>query len=285
MQPARFVALFACLTACSSDPTSTKSTSPKSDDPSAPPSGNFGDAPPSGETPPTEQTSEVFSHSADTLYRIDPTTKAVAVVGRLEGCTSDLIDIALDADSNLFGTTYDGLWRIDRKSAACTKIAGGSYPNSLSFVPKGTVDANAEALVGYADNDDYVRIDTTTGKMTKIGSLGAPGLSSSGDIVSVKDGPTYLSVVGNQCDDCIVEVNPKTGGVVKNWGSIGHPAVYGLAFWAGSVYAFDEGGELFEVTFAAGKLATKALSIPDAKASLSFLGAGSTTSAPVTPPH
>ena len=56
-----------------------------------------------------------------------------------------------------------------------------TYPNSLSFVPKGTVDPNVEALVGY-NGGTYVRIDTVTGAVTSIGNLGS-GYSSSGDIV------------------------------------------------------------------------------------------------------
>ena len=117
--------------------------------------------------------------------------------------------------------------------------------------------------------------------MSPIGSLGGSGLESCGDIVSVINGPTYLTVVGPGCMDCLVEVNPKTGAITKNWGPLAHSDVYGIAFWAGSVYAFDAAGGLFEVTFAAGKLGTKAIPIPNG-AGLEFYGAGSTTSAPVT---
>ena len=246
-------------------------------------SGQFGgdNTDPAPAAPTTQSgTSEVWSHSADTLYRLDPVTKQVTVVGRFSGCTGDVIDIALDAQSNLFATTPSSLQRVDKANARCTKIADGDYPNSLSFVPKGTVDPNVEALVGYVGST-YVRIDTTSGAVSPIGSLGGSGLESSGDIVSVINGPTYLTVVGPGCMDCLVEVNPKTGAITKNWGPLAHSDVYGIAFWAGSVYAFDAAGGLFEVTFAAGKLGTKAIPIPNG-AGLEFYGAGSTTSAPVT---
>jgi hypothetical protein len=227
--------------------------------------------------------SEVWSHSADTLYRLDPVTKEVTVVGRFSGCATSVIDIALDAQSNIYATTFGSLERIDKATARCTTIAMGQYPNSLSFVPKGTVDPNEEALVGYV-GASYVRIDTKTGAVTTIGALGGlggAGMESSGDIVSVTNGPTYLTVVGPTCADCIVEVDPKTGAITKNWGPLAHSDVYGIAFWAGSVYAFDAAGGLFEVTFTGGKLGTKAIPIPNA-ANLEFFGAGSTTSAPVT---
>lgn len=223
--------------------------------------------------------SEVFGQSSDMLYKLDPKTKNVSVVGKFSGCSS-VIDIALDKDSNLFGTTFDGLWSINKKNAACTKIAGGSYPNSLSFVPQGTVDANEEALVGYLDSD-YVRIDKSTGKVSTIGGL-TGGYISSGDIVSVKGGSTFLTVKGNECGDCLFEVNPKTGDMVKNWGKIDYGSVFGLAFWAGSVYGFTDGGELFEITFNGGAIQTT--EIPTGGPSdLSFWGAGSTTAAPLTP--
>jgi hypothetical protein len=118
--------------------------------------------------------------------------------------------------------------------------------------------------------------------VTNIGSLGSAGLESSGDIVSVINGPTYLTVYGPGCADCLVEVNPKTGAITKNWGLLAHSDVYGIAFWAGAVYAFDAAGGLFELTFAGGKLGTKEIPIPNKTAGLEFFGAGSTTSAPVT---
>jgi hypothetical protein len=230
--------------------------------------------------PPTDQVAVVYGHSADTLYKLDPNTKAVTVVGDFSGCSS-VVDIALDESSKLFGTTSSGLWQIDTQTAACTQIAAGSYPNSLSFVPKGTLDPNAEALVGYVDGD-YIRIDTSTGQITNVGSIGN-NLRSSGDIVSVKSGPTYLTVKGSNCNDCLIEVDPKTGSMVKNIGSIKHTDVFGLAFWAGTVYGFDNAGDLFQVTINGSQIQTSPITVPNAPSSLSFWGAGSTTSAPVTP--
>jgi hypothetical protein len=223
------------------------------------------------------QIAEVYGHSAVTLYRMDPTTKQVTVVGNFQGCSS-VIDIALDKDSNLFGTTFDGLYRIDKNTAVCTHIASGGYPNSLSFVPKGTVDPNAEALVGY-QGATYVRIDTVTGAITPIGSLQG-GLSSSGDIVSVINGKTLLTVNGLNCGDCIVEVNPTTGDMIQNWGPLGYASVFGLAFWAGKAYGFNDAGQLFEIEFGMTNVMATPIPIPSAPPGLSFWGAGSTTSAP-----
>ena len=226
---------------------------------------------------------EVFGHSENTLFRIDTITERMDLVGVFQGCTY-VADIALDENSTIYASTGTGLYIVETNTARCTRIAEGTFPNSLSFVPKGTVDPAAEALVGY-DGGDYIRIDTTTGAITKIGAIGG-GLVSSGDIVSVKDGPTYLTVKGTSActsNDCLVEVDPKTGKMVKNWGSVGYSDVFGLAFWAGSIYGFSNDGELFEVTLTGGSLKTNTIPIPSKPANLSFWGAGSTTSAPVTP--
>jgi len=226
-----------------------------------------------------ELIAEVYGNSPDVLYKLDPDTKQVITIGSFQGCDS-VIDIALDKDSNLYGTTFGGLYRIDRDTAVCTLISQGTYPNSLSFVPAGTVHPTEETLVGY-EGSTYVKIDTQTGLVVDIGALSG-GLASSGDIVSVKNGKTLLTVNGTNCNDCIVEVNPATGDLVKNWGSLGFGSVFGLAFWAGSAYGFDSSGDLFQIDFANNVLSTAIIPIPGSP-DLVFWGAGSTTSAPPDP--
>jgi hypothetical protein len=243
---------------------------------------HFGSDTSLGDGSTASQTAVVYGHSPDTLYEVDPNTKSVTVVAPFQGCTS-VIDLALDKDSNMVVTTSSGFYSVDPSTAACTLIAqGGSYPNSLSFVPKGTVDQNVEALVGYAGST-YVRIDTTSGAISNIGDLNAAGLASSGDIVSVIGGGTYLTVNGNSCSDCIVSVDPTTGAMIQNFGSVNHGSVFGLAFWAGVAYGFDDGGDLFTITFGATSVTTADIAIPNAPAGLEFWGAGSTTSAPPAP--
>lgn len=243
-----------------------------------------------------DQIAEVYGHSAGSLYRLDPETKEVTVVGPFSGCSTGVIDIALDKDSNLYGTTRPetppgggdetpgGLWRIDKNTAACTLVNHGELPNSLSFVPQGTLDASKEALVGYFGRD-YVRIDTVTGSVTTVRANALPeGLESSGDIVSVIDGPTYLTVRGTpNCEDfdCVVSVDPVTGAALGNLGSTGYDSVFGVAFWAGSLYGFTSAGELFEFyQDDGGGIVTTPI---DTSGGLEFYGAGSTTSAPPIP--
>lgn len=259
---------------------------PAASAPAPGPTGDFNTNKPAPPAVNPAEINEVYGHSADTLFALDPVTKAVTQIGKFSGCDA-VVDIALDEMSNLYATSNTALYTVDKKSAACTQLSTGTYPNSLSFVPKGTVDPSVEALVGYED-DQYVRIDTKTGAKTTIGSLGS-GLKSSGDIVSVKGGKTYLTVKstsGKTCstNDCLVEVDPATGTMVKNWGSIEHHNVFGLSFWGGKVYGFDDAGDLFEVTFGTSQLATSTIAMPSKPAGLSFWGAGSSTSAPLVEP-
>lgn len=230
---------------------------------------------------------EVFGHSKSTLYKLDPDTKAVGIVAPFNGCP-DVTDIALDKDSRLIASADTGLYQVDKNTGACTLIAMGAYPNSLSFVPEGTVDPNVEALVGYVavgdpERNQFVRIDPTTGAITNIGAPWNDDLVSSGDIVSVIDGPTYLTVKRGMCStsDCLVEINPVDGQIKRFLGPIGFQKVFGMAFWAGKAFGFTSDGKLFDIVVDAGGMVTTSL-IPT-QSGLQFWGAGSTTKAPVVP--
>ncbi len=230
--------------------------------------------------PDTAPAAAVYAHSPDTLYKLDPDTKAVTTIGRFDGCSS-VVDIAVDKDGNIFASA-GGIYRIDKVTAKCAAVGGGSFAgNSLSFVPAGVLDPAKEVLVTYSGGT-YYRVDSTTGDTTVLGSL-PTGFNSSGDIVSVKGGGTYVTVNGNGCGDCLLEVDPKTGSMKKNWGKVGAAAVYGIAYWAGSVFTFDNSGNIFELTFGTSSVTAKAIPIPSKPSGLQFWGAGSTTSAPVVP--
>jgi len=228
----------------------------------------------------------VYGHTPDTLYTFDPETNALAEVAKFSGCSqstnaTEVLDLAIDANMNAFATTVDGLYTVDLTTAECTLVEAGSYPNSLSFVPAGTLDPNVEALVGYFGSE-YVRIDTSSGNMTDIGSL-TGGYASSGDIVSIAGGGSFLTVTGNGCGDCLFQVDPSTGDMIQNYGALPYAAVYGLGYWAGALYGFDGEGDLFAIGGGDdGGLATQA--IVDGDGGVVWWGAGSTTRAPVSAP-
>jgi hypothetical protein len=226
----------------------------------------------------------VYGHSPDTLYSYDVATSTVTEIGAFAGCTqstlTEVIDLAVDSKGNAYATTFDGFYSVDLATAQCSLVKAGSYPNSLSFVPAGTLDPNVEALVGYSGSA-YVRIDPSTGDVTSVGALG-DGYASSGDIVSVEGGGTFLTVTGNGCGDCLLQVDPSTGDYLHSYGALPHAAVYGLAYWAGSLYGFDAAGDLFSIgDDGQGGIATTDVVVDGG---VVWWGAGSTTAAPATSP-
>jgi len=249
-----------------------------------------------GERPPPAP-GKVYAHSADTLYLLEPISKQVTIVGAFD-CTGSMVDIAIDRTGRMTGSaaiSFNGalggmLVSVDSTNAHCQELnRGPNLVTSLTYVPEGTLVANAEALVGYAD-DRYVRVDPTTGNLTNIGLLnnatgGGTKWISSGDVVSIKDGGTYLTVKPDTGaiagGDRIVEVDPKTGALKRIIGPTGSDDVLGLGYWGGIAYGFTIAGTLIQIDLTTG--AGSPIPIPGAAATpeLSFLGAGTTTVAPI----
>lgn len=261
----------------------------------------------SGGTSGTAAPGEVFGHSDDTLYKLEPISKTVTVVGKFSGIDINcnmgegMWDIALDKDGNMYGsaqvytsdcnTSSGQILKIDKTTGTTTVLgtASSSFPNSLSFVPAGTIDPTNEVLVGY-DGATYLRIDPTSGATTTIGSLNPNSTGqtwySSGDIVSIIGGKTYLTATldpQGSSNDSILEVDPVTGKALTVIGEVGFGKVWGLGFWAGTAYGFDDGGQLFSIDLTNG--ASTPIPLGGSISTVSFYGAGNTTSAPVSAPR
>ena len=209
---------------------------------------------------------------------------------------ASMVDIAIDRAGKMTGSAAisfnnalgGALVSIDPTNAHCTVLTRGpDLVTSLTYVPEGTLVANAEALVGYAD-DRYVRVDPATGQLTEIGLLnnaasGGVRWLSSGDVVSIKDGGTYLTVKPESGamagGDRIVEVDPKTGALKRIIGATGRDDVLGLGYWGGIAYGFTLAGSLIQIDLMTG--AGTVIPIPGAPADLAFYGAGTTTVAPI----
>jgi hypothetical protein len=242
---------------------------------------------------------EVYGHSDATLFLLEPVAKTVTTVGNfdcvqifLPGSGEGMWDIALDKNGAMVGSKRsfingDALVSIDKVNAHCSVIAAGAYPNSLTFVAEGILDPTKEVLVGY-DVSSYESIDPTTGAITVIGSMNpnATGLDweSSGDIVSLIGGETYLTVkpAGSGSSyagpDTIVEIDPATGKPTKIIGDTMYPKLWGLGYWGGVAYGFSATGQLISIDLTDGT--PTAIPLMNVPANLSFWGAGVTTAAP-----
>jgi hypothetical protein len=243
---------------------------------------------------------EVYAHSELTLYRFDPVAGDFVTVGEF-GCLKGgdgvalMLDIAIDRAGNMVGTAamsehavINGrLVSIDKITGACTVLKTGSYPNSLAFVPVGTVLPDREALVGYV-NDSYVQINPDTGLVSTIGNLNAVAAAnpwmSSGDIVSIVGGGTYVTIVpkgsvtADPDGDRIAEVNPATGTIIRVIGATGATGLFGLGYWGGIAYGFSSSSLLVKIDLQSGGGTPVPISGAPAAG---FYGAGTTTVAPI----
>jgi hypothetical protein len=222
----------------------------------------------------------VYAHSASELYRVDATSLAVTLVGAFAWPSGpdQMTDIALDRNGKMTGISFNTVYSVDPKTAACTFLAplqgpaGVSAYNGLSYIAVQAADAK-EVLVASAADGSLYEIDPVTGHSKPVGVFGG-GLGSSGDLVSVK-GLTLTTVErGDGQNDWLARVDPLTGQATLI-GDTGFEAVWGLGFWGDKVYGFTQGRQLILIDPSTGKGTQTATS------AASFWGAGVTTSAPV----
>ena len=114
------------------------------------------------------------------LGKFDPATGENSAIGifNYNGSETYLLAIAADLDGTLYGvSTDDRLFKISKTDATLTLVgnleADAAFDQSMEF------DHNAGTLY-WANNGDYTlyTVDKTTGKATRIGSLGENGVSS-----------------------------------------------------------------------------------------------------------
>jgi hypothetical protein len=245
----------------------------------------------------------VYANTGDTLYLFEPVSGDLKVVGKFscldpKDSTDVVIDLAVDRTGLMFATTILRFLRVDPTNASCSEVAKAPgldyYPNALSFVPAGTVDATKEALVGYAaldvhvDSIDYVRIDTVTGIMTKIGDINATDAGvqyvSSGDVISLlQDGNrayATVKIVGGTGTDRLAEVDPSNGNIKRIIGDTKESDLFGFGYWAGKGYGFSGSGRLVAINMTTGASVLVKTLTADGGA-LPWYGAGVTTQAPI----
>jgi hypothetical protein len=199
----------------------------------------------------------VFAHSSDTLYRMDKSGFVKVGFFTFNQNPGSMTDIAMDKNGLLYGVTFDDLFKCDSKTAKCTWLA--SLPesfNGLTFVPAGTVKPADEALIGIANSGSWnlIEVTGTTAKVTKLGTYGS--YSSSGDAFSVETIGTFATVKDPFSfggTDILVEVDPKTGSVLKKIGDTGVSDIWGFAWFGGKFYGFSNDTNVYEVNTTTGK--------------------------------
>ncbi len=223
---------------------------------------------------------KVYAHSASTLFEVDPNDLSVTVVGDFQWPSGSLgeqmTDIALDEDGAMVGVSFSAVYSVDKSTAVCTFLANlqtGMY-NGLSWVEGVGVDPNTKTLVGVNTDGDYIKIDPSTGSSTTIGAYGG-GLGSSGDLVYVRGAGAFATASSlSYSTDVLVSVNAGTGQATVI-GETGFDAIWGLAYWGGTIFGFTDGGQFITIDPATGQG-----TLVESTA-YSFWGAGVTTTAPI----
>jgi hypothetical protein len=262
---------------------------------------------PDGGKPP----GRIYAHTARQLFRYDPLANTLVLLGEFDcvptggsfSTDDSVIDIALDRTGQMYGTTFYRFIKIDPTNGSCQilkeQTLANRYPNSLSFVPIGTVDDAEEALVGYGydakgDARIYTRIDLTTGEPTTFGDinptppLGGITYGLAGDFISLSrnQATTYGAIKrvgdGGTEDNFLAELDPVTGKVKAIIGDTNQALFYGLGFWAGKAYGFSSTGGIYAIDMKTGA-ATLALQAEADGGPIVWYGAGVTTDTPTTP--
>ncbi len=209
------------------------------------------DSPSTVDGPPSAEPSKVYAHTADTLYQLNDTSFAVTQIGTFTGLDGPLLDLAVDKNDRMLGTTRGSVYSINSATAAATLLkalpTAAQNASSLSFIPQTTGD---DLLVTANISGDVYSINPTTGAAAKIGSYGSGtggAITSSGDLFGVKDFGVYATVnVGNTSgsNDYLAKIDPANGWkATLRPNDTGFNNIFGLGFWGGKIYGFvDDGG-------------------------------------------
>ena len=205
---------------------------------------------------------KVYMHTASALFILDVKTYKINKIGDFgwpnDGVfTHEMTDIAVDRYGVIYGVAFTGLYVCDPNDASCTSIGTSSASfNALTWIPAGILDPVLDVLVGVAGSSWY-RLNKSGSVFTPVylGDYGG-GYSSSGDVFSIAGVGTFATV--NKLfawDDFVVEVDPKTGKVLKEVGQLpGYTSMFGVAGWNDRVFAFDETGKILVLDIDDGKV-------------------------------
>ncbi len=226
----------------------------------------------------------VYAHSWNELYRIDPETLEVSLVGPFKwpNFSDQMTDIAIDKDGNMTGVSYESIYSVNKDTAECTFLADISSIapradltfNGLSWVPANSPDPNApEILVATSLTGEVFQIDPLDGDTTVIGNYQG-GWYSSGDLVAVKGFGILATVTNDSENDYLARIDPTTWRA-EIIGPTGYSSIWGLGFWKNQVYGFTDDQEFVLIDPATGDAS------PVESSAVKWWGAGVTTRAPI----
>jgi hypothetical protein len=222
---------------------------------------------------------DVYAHSYQKLYKVDPDTLEVALIGTFDwpgGPETELMtDIAVDREGRITGITFGGVWSIDKDTASVTYLGPltGQEFNGLTFLPQ---PDDTEILVGVGLSGTLWQIDPTGAvEPVQIGAYGGT-ITSSGDIVSVTGFGTVATVKQGSEYDYLARIDENTG-IATILGPTGYADIWGVGYWRNKVFGFVATNQFVLIDVLTGA-ATYISTGPE-----NWAGAGVTTRAPIEP--
>lgn len=235
------------------------------------------DAPAVDTLPPFE--GDVYAHSYTRLYKVDPDTLSVMLIGAFqwpEGYEQELMtDIAVDRNGQITGISFGAVFAIDRDTARVTlrSTLSGQPFNGLTFVPQ---PDDSEILVGTGLGGTLWQIDPTGATApVQRGAYGGQVISS-GDIVSVDGFGTVATVKNGSELDYLARIDDATG-TATIIGPTGFTDIWGIGYWRDKVFGFVATNQFVLIDVDTG-VAQYISTGPE-----NWAGAGVTTRAPIEP--
>jgi hypothetical protein len=221
----------------------------------------------------------VYAHSSSALYRVDPDTLAVTLVGAFGWShgPDEMTDLAIDKNGLMIGMSYSAVYHINAMTAQTMRLSSGLAGrfNGLSFVPATMLGQTGDdVLVATRGEDGAVfRVNPTSGATSLVGNMG--NYSSSGDLVSITGLGTLQTTGNDPSNDRLARLAPSTFSATPIGNSIGFADVWGIAFWKDKVFGFTSSGQFITINPNTGVGTLVQSNGP------SWWGAAVTTSAPV----
>ncbi|HJL14841.1 MAG TPA: hypothetical protein RMH99_04245 [Sandaracinaceae bacterium LLY-WYZ-13_1] len=235
----------------------------------------------------------IYAHSADTLYTFSAFTNTVTEVGVFTEAGSGaeapfMLDLAVDADGNLFTSSRDRLWRVDAETAEVTEVGdfglGDEQLFALSFITASEAPAGEPILIGATNEGRYFEVDRETAATSFLGEY-PEGWFSSGDIVSVDELGTFATLRRDDfSSDVLARILFSSDGSstvtvigpVRN-ASEDFTQIFGLGYWGRDMYGFSNSGQLIRIDRDTGQAEV----VSTETGTEQFWGAGVTTQVPV----
>lgn len=145
----------------------------------------------------------------------------------------------------LYAASFNALYRLNRRTAIAEPIGnlGNRGINALTSSPSGELYAMGQSA-------ELLQLDAETGAIVRITPLSL-SVASSGDLSFLPDGRLVATVTGF-AGDRLVRIDPTTG-TVQILGDVGFFGVFGLAYFANTLWGVTTDGYLLRINTQTGR--------------------------------